>query len=71
MRPVLAVVLTASKRYGAASEHLVQACVDGSGTADPYYGQWYFFDDVWASAQPDLANALLRFASRWDVLSPD
>ncbi len=32
------------------------------------YHQWYFFDDLWAAAHPDLANALLRYASRWDVL---
>jgi hypothetical protein len=31
--------------------------------------QWYFFDDVWASAQPVLANSLLRYAARWDVLT--
>jgi uncharacterized protein (TIGR02996 family) len=35
---------------------------------DDMYHQWYFFDDLWASAHPDLANAILRFASRWDVL---
>jgi uncharacterized protein (TIGR02996 family) len=33
-----------------------------------WFHQWYFFDDLWASAQPDLANALLRYAARWDVL---
>jgi hypothetical protein len=27
------------------------------------------FDDVWASAYPDLANSLLRQMDRWDVLS--
>jgi hypothetical protein len=32
------------------------------------YHQWYLFDDLWASAHPDLANAILRYASRWDVL---
>jgi uncharacterized protein (TIGR02996 family) len=32
------------------------------------YHQWYLFDDLWASAQPDLANAILRYAARWDVL---
>jgi uncharacterized protein (TIGR02996 family) len=35
---------------------------------DNLYHQWYFFDDLWASAQPDLANAILRYAARWDVL---
>jgi uncharacterized protein (TIGR02996 family) len=35
---------------------------------DDMYHQWYFFDDLWASAHPDLANAILRYANRWDVL---
>jgi hypothetical protein len=25
--------------------------------------------DLWASAHPDLANAILRYVRRWDVLS--
>lgn len=33
------------------------------------YHQWWFFDDLWASAHPDLANALLRYERRWDVLT--
>jgi hypothetical protein len=52
-------------------EHLAQICLDGSWTDEPYFGQWLFFDDLWASAHPDLAGAILRFALRWDVLSPD
>jgi uncharacterized protein (TIGR02996 family) len=32
------------------------------------FHQWYFFDDLWAAAHPDLANGLLRYARRWDVL---
>jgi uncharacterized protein (TIGR02996 family) len=35
---------------------------------DDMYHQWYFFDDLWAGAHPDLANAILRYAGRWDVL---
>ena len=35
------------------------------------YHQWYLFDDCWASANPDLAHGLLRFATRWDVLTPE
>jgi hypothetical protein len=53
------------------SDHLAQMCLDGSWTDEPYYGQWIFFDDTWAGAHPDLANAILRFAGRWDVLSVD
>jgi len=51
--------------------HLAQMCLDGSRTNDRYFGQWIFFDDLWASAFPDMANALLRFSARWDVLTPD
>lgn len=35
------------------------------------YHQWILFDDRWAAAHPALANAILRYARRWDVLSPD
>jgi hypothetical protein len=56
-----------------AGEHLVQACkhVDTWRRGGKYhrnYHQWIAFDDVWASAFPELANSLLRFAARWDVL---
>jgi hypothetical protein len=53
------------------SDHLAQMCLDGSHTDNPYFGQWIFFDDLWAGAHPDLADAILRFAARWDVLSAD
>ena len=52
-------------------DHLAQMCLDVSWTDEPYFNQWVFFDDLWASADPDLANAILRFARRWDVLSQD
>jgi hypothetical protein len=52
-------------------EHLAQMCLDGSWTDEPYFGQWIFFDDLWASAHADLANAILHFAARWDVLTPE
>jgi uncharacterized protein (TIGR02996 family) len=34
------------------------------------FHQWYLFDDLWASAHPGLASAILRFVQRWDVLTP-
>jgi uncharacterized protein (TIGR02996 family) len=56
-----------------AGEHLAQLSLHTmrvpKDQAD-LYDQWIFFDDLWASAHPDLANGVLRFASRWDVLSP-
>jgi uncharacterized protein (TIGR02996 family) len=53
-------------------EHLAQVCLhtDRWGETD-LYQQWIFFDDLWAAAHPDLANALLRYERCWDVLSPD
>jgi uncharacterized protein (TIGR02996 family) len=50
-------------------EHVAAFCrhVARWGKTDLYH-QWYVFDDLWASAHPDLANAILRYASRWDVL---
>jgi len=52
-------------------EHLIQMCLDGShdDEASPYFGQWILFDDLWASAHPALADALLTWCARWDVLS--
>jgi uncharacterized protein (TIGR02996 family) len=49
-------------------EHLAQVCLH---QAENLFHQWILFDDLWASAHPDLANALLRFARRWDVLTTD
>jgi uncharacterized protein (TIGR02996 family) len=51
-------------------EHLAQACKHvGTGfRRQKEYHQWIFFDDRWASAHPELANGILRFAARWDVL---
>jgi uncharacterized protein (TIGR02996 family) len=50
-------------------EHVAVMCrhVDRWDDRDMYH-QWYFFDDLWASAHPDLANAILRYARRWHVL---
>jgi uncharacterized protein (TIGR02996 family) len=52
------------------SEHLAQL---GLHTADwgrrQLFQRWLFFDDLWAAANPALAKAILRHASRWDVLS--
>jgi uncharacterized protein (TIGR02996 family) len=33
------------------------------------FTQWIYFDDRWVAAHPTLASGILRFASRWDVLS--
>ncbi|MBY0228670.1 MAG: hypothetical protein K2W96_05255, partial [Gemmataceae bacterium] len=49
--------------------HLAQMCLDRSHAEEPYFGQWILFDDLWASAHPAMADALLRWCARWDVLS--
>jgi uncharacterized protein (TIGR02996 family) len=52
-------------------EHLAQLCRHvGRADKKDLYHRWIFFDDLWASAHPDLANSLLRYARRWDCLSP-
>jgi hypothetical protein len=52
-------------------DHLIQMCLDGSHSDDPgpYFSQWILFDDLWASAHPELADALLTWSARWDVLT--
>jgi uncharacterized protein (TIGR02996 family) len=35
---------------------------------DNEYDQWFFFDDVWASGNVQLANALIDYGARWNVL---
>jgi uncharacterized protein (TIGR02996 family) len=51
-------------------EHIAQLCLHTDRWGDVHlYHQWIYFDDLWASAHPDLANAILRFAGRWDVLT--
>lgn len=47
------------------ADHVAQLSIPNGGLQ----AEWIFFDDLWATAHPDLANAILRFASRWDVLS--
>jgi uncharacterized protein (TIGR02996 family) len=51
-------------------EHLAQLCLHAGKTShcDEWH-QWYFFDDLWAGAHPAIAEALLRYGKRWDVLS--
>ena len=55
-------------------EHVAQLCLHYDQWKTPrrvrdIYHEWIYFDDLWASAHPDLANAILRHVRRWDVLS--
>jgi uncharacterized protein (TIGR02996 family) len=47
-------------------DHVVQLFAH---VRDDDFDHWFFFDDQWCGAQPALADSLLRYASRWDVLS--
>lgn len=54
-------------------DHLAQLCLhlgrwDEEGGLHLFH-QWFLFDDLWAGAHPALADAVLRYARRWDVLS--
>jgi uncharacterized protein (TIGR02996 family) len=52
-----------------AGEHVAQACKYAARwDKDTLYHQWLLFDDRWAAAYPGLADGILRFAARWDVL---
>lgn len=51
-------------------DHLAQLCLHtGRWGKDDLFHQWFLFDDLWAGAHPALADAVLRYARRWDVLS--
>lgn len=51
-------------------EHFAQACIN-TETFDgqKLYHRWIFFDDLWAGENLELANAVLCYATRWDVLT--
>jgi hypothetical protein len=53
-------------------DHVAQLCLHwrpSHSLDSEMFFQWIFFDELWASAYPDLANGILHYASRWDVLS--
>ncbi len=50
------------------SEHMIQF---GPHVGGNEYHRWIFIDDLWAAANPALANCILRYGTRWDVLTPD
>ncbi len=59
-----------SKARVSTADHIAQLCPH-TGWQDEMYHQWFLFDDLWAGGHPDLAEGLLRYAKRWDVLTPD
>jgi hypothetical protein len=59
-----------SKCLVGASDHLAQLSLHvGDWFGRDVYHQWVVFDDLWAGRRRDLADGILRFAKRWDVLS--
>ncbi|GAA4935404.1 hypothetical protein HD597_010258 [Nonomuraea thailandensis] len=46
-------------------EHLAQMFINHGRDL---FDQWFFFDDRWAGANPDLAASLIWFAYHWDPL---
>lgn len=53
-----------------AEEHIAQLCLHVSTwDAAKLFTRWIFFDDIWLRANPVLGKAILRFGTRWDVLT--
>ncbi|MBC8143539.1 MAG: hypothetical protein H7Y38_19080 [Armatimonadetes bacterium] len=51
-------------------EHIAQLCLQtGTWDANKLFTRWIFFDDLWLRANPVLGKAMLRFGTRWDVLT--
>jgi uncharacterized protein (TIGR02996 family) len=53
-------------------EHVAHLCLQVGKclwTGRDSFFQWLLFDDLWASAHAELANAILRYVRRWDVLT--
>jgi hypothetical protein len=60
----------ASKSLVGTSDHLAQLCLHvGNWFGKDLYHQWIIFDDQWAGEHRDLAEGILRYATRWDVLT--
>ena len=49
-------------------DHVAQLCLSIDSEGEMYH-QWIIFDDLWAGQHPDLAEGILRYANRWDVLT--
>lgn len=48
--------------------HVAQLCLHVDAVLG--YQQWFFFDDRWAAAHPELARSLLWYSHSWDPLAP-
>jgi hypothetical protein len=57
-----------SKSLISVGEHVAQLCLHVGWEGEMYH-QWIIFDDLWADEHRDLADGILRYAKRWDVLT--
>ncbi len=57
-----------SKSLLGVGDHIAQLCLHVGWEGEMYH-QWIIFDDLWAGGHPDLAEGILRYAKRWDVLT--
>lgn len=61
-----------SKSRVQVDEHIAQISVHTQNWHGmDLYNRWIIFDDLWASANEELANSILRYSNRWDVLTTD
>ncbi len=61
-----------AKSRTSTSDHIAQMCLHiGDYFGQDLYHQWILFDDLWAGTNVELAEGVLRFAKRWDVLSDE
>jgi hypothetical protein len=59
-----------SKSLIGTSDNLLQLCLHtGTCFGNDVFHQWIIFDDLWAGQHPYLAEGVLRYAKRWDVLT--
>jgi hypothetical protein len=57
-----------SKSLISVGDHVAQLCLHVGWEGEMYH-QWIIFDDLWAGEHRDLAEGILRYAKRWDVLT--
>ena len=56
------------KSMVSSGDHIAQLCLHLGSEVEMYH-QWFLFDDLWAGHHPDLAEGVLSYAKRWNVLS--
>lgn len=49
----------------ATSTHTAQLCQEATLSGESAFEHWFLFDDVWASAHPELAQGVMCYVSSW------